>query len=65
MILAPGCNIDAGVGYGLSVFIGDLARELDPDSSLCSFLEHCYKFGATWKVIEWVDPTPLDGILDV
>ena len=43
----------------------DLARELDPDSSLCSFLEHCYKFGATWKVIEWVDPTPLDGILDV
>lgn len=43
----------------------DIAQEIDPESSLCSFLEHCYKYGATWKVIEWVDPVPLDGILDV
>jgi Ca2+-binding EF-hand superfamily protein len=43
----------------------DIAQEIDPASSVCSFLEHCYKYGATWKVIEWVDPVPLDGILDV
>eukprot|EP01047_Picozoa_sp_COSAG01_P070914 COSAG01_NODE_10874_length_2064_cov_2.511450_1_plen_81_part_00 len=33
----------------------ELAREHGPSNSCCDFLEHCRRYGATWRgVIEWV-----------